>query len=114
MATCPSLENVKLSPEGQKALKNIQSVIKNSEILQKVLVGGTLINVLASDKVIPVAFNVTNTDWEMLAKAVKGVPAIAQNRIEQISGMMTLNTKGKERDFWKAIYQNCSVAELSQ
>ncbi len=107
MPSCPSITSFSLSLNGQRELRDIQEILKVSQWLQTLLVGGSLLNALANDRVIPSVFSITTTDWALLGKAVSGVPIIAQNRIEQISGLMALRTRGKEHEFWQAMYDLC-------
>lgn len=104
---CPQISNMSISSEGKKALQDIQRIIKNADILQKTMLGGSLTNALLSNKAIPMTFNVGVTDWQALALAVKSVPGIARNRIQNVSGLMALRTKGRENAFWKAMYNLC-------
>jgi len=105
--SCPSIDNLSISNEGSRALNDIKRIMQNADILQKAMLGGTLVNALLSDKAIPMSFNVNMTDWQTLALAVKSVPGIAQNRIQNLSGRMALRTRGKENVFWKAMYDLC-------
>lgn len=105
--SCPTISNLKMSAEGKKSLQDIQRVAKSAGVLQKAMLGGTLASVLLSDKAIPQIFQIKMTDWRALADAIKAVPNIAKNRIQMISGQMTLRTRGKESEFWKAMYNLC-------
>lgn len=106
-SSCPTISNLKMSAEGKRSLQDIQRVTKSAEVLQKAMLSGTLVSVLLSDKAIPQIFQIRMTDWQALAEAIKAVPSIAKNRIQMISGQTALRTKGKENEFWKAMYNLC-------
>lgn len=102
---CEPLNGVTLSPEGEKTLKTISKKIELGNALQPVLVGGTLVAALVSDKAIPVIFNVNATDWSMLAQAVKASNVITKRAVRTEIEMMILKTSGKENTFWKSLYE---------
>lgn len=102
---CQPISGVILSAGSKKALKIISDKIKFGNSLRPIMAGGTLFNALANDRVIPVFFNVTSTDWVALAQAMKSVNAITKRAVQIEIELMILDTKGIENLFWKSMYE---------
>lgn len=102
---CQPMNSVHLSTQSKRTLKIIAEKIKLGNYLKPVMAGGALFNALVIDKAIPVVFNVKNTDWVTLAKAMKAVNAVAKRAVQTEIELMILNTTGKENLFWKNMYE---------
>ena len=102
---CQPVNGVTLSARSKKTLKIISDKIKFGNSLRPIMAGGTLFNALVNDRVIPVFFNVTSTDWVTLAQAMKSVNAITKRAVQTEIEQMILDTKGRKYLFWKNMYE---------
>ncbi|MFW5443490.1 MAG: hypothetical protein ACKE51_04180 [Methylococcaceae bacterium] len=108
MSSCPAINSLTLSREGQGALKDIQQVMKLAKYLQITLTAGTLLVVLYEEKVIPQVFNINMADWEALGVGIKAISDVKKEQIKKISmGMALRSGGGDEYRFWKAMYYLC-------
>jgi len=94
-----------LSEKSQEALVNISDKVKLGNILKPILASATLFNALVNDRAIPVLFSVKYTDWEALTKAMKSVNAVVKRSVRTEVEYRILSTTGKERLFWKNMYE---------
>jgi len=60
---------------------------------------------------IAVGFDITTTEWETFAQAVRGIPDMKRNRIEMEAAQQVWahETDYKQKQFWMAIYHGCQV-----
>ena len=105
---CPAINDLKLSHEGEFALRNIKKIIQDTKRLQNVLMGGTLLSYLFNDSVAINFINVRYTDWTLLAQAVQGLSAVEQRLIELETGTQMIRSMGgEEYEFWEALHNHC-------
>ncbi len=105
---CPSINGLRLSHQGQVALRNIQKITRDTKRLQNVLTGGTFLSYLFNDSVAINVINVKYTDWTLLAQALQGLSSVEQRLIELETGTQMIRSMGgKEYGFWKALHNHC-------
>lgn len=103
--TCQTIKDIPLSSEGKKSLKVITEKIKLGKYLKPIMLGGVLFNAVVHDKAIPQIFTVTSTDWLMVAQAMNSLDVITKKIVRAEIEEMMLVTKGKEKIFWKNMYE---------
>ncbi len=100
----PILQKLKLEPCCQDTLEQIRDKKEIGRALQAMLGASPFLLVFASEP-LDAAVTVLPTDWDMLGKAMKSVPAIVRNRCRLLAGIEILRHKGGDLNrFWRAMY----------
>ncbi len=68
-----------------------------------------IVNIFFGNGVLKSSYNITQTDFEALAKAMKSVPVIHRKVVKDIAMMQALSHSGKESNFWKGIANGCGI-----
>ncbi len=104
---CMSVSNVTFD---KRSLAAIQEIKRRSELfrmLSKVMPIGTMANIFIGNGVIKSSYNISQTDFEALAKAMYALPAIQRKVIRDIATMEAIYHFGAETEFWKGIANGC-------
>lgn len=100
-----SLQSLRLKPCCFDALKQIQQKQETGKVLQALLTGSPFIILLGSNPA-DALFNISTTDWDMLAKAVRVVPGLVRSRCQDIATLEYMNHPGGPlKDFWEGMYE---------
>lgn len=106
---CVSLDEVKFTQSSKAAIEEIRRVSKAWNTLSKILPGSVMLTIFAGNKPLVSAYNISQTDFETLAKAMKSLPAIQRKVIRDIAIMQALERGGKEGKFWRGIANGCDI-----
>ena len=102
--SCPAFNKVDLNPRTIDAIETIESKLESGNWLQKALGFGTATQIFTMQDMPGAAWNIKNTDWEMLAKAVDGVSDITKRQISNEAEMAIIDLQGEPRGSTK--YRN--------
>jgi hypothetical protein len=105
---CIPINNITFDHE---SLEGIREIRKKRQLLSSLSIAipvGTMANIFLGNGVLKSSYNITQTDFATLAKAVRGLPAIQRKIIRDIATMQALSHFGKESIFWRGIADGCS------
>jgi hypothetical protein len=113
---CPVIPNLKLDARSKGGIERIRKIQSLSNSLAKSLGFGSMANIFVGNGAPQAAYNITQQDWELLAKSLTAVPAIARNRIKQEAALQYLDhlNDQKQSKFWKAIEQGCKIEQVQR
>lgn len=106
---CVSVDEVVFTQSSKIAIEDIRRVIKSWGLLSKIIPGGVMLTIFAGNKPLVSAYNISQTDFELIAKSLDALPVIQRKIIEDIAIMQALERTGKEAKFWKGIVNGCSI-----
>jgi hypothetical protein len=106
---CESISNISFSNASKAAIKDIRRRNQMAKVLSKMLPTGMMVNIFLGNGVLKSSYNITQTDFEALAKAMKSVPAIHRKVVKDIAMMQALSHSGRESKFWKGIANGCGM-----
>jgi len=106
---CISLESVRFTQSSIAAIEEIRRIRKAWSALAKIIPSGVMLTIFAGNKPLHSAYNVSQTDFETLAKAMDSLPKIQRRVIRDIAVMQALERGGKEAKFWKGIANGCKI-----
>lgn len=67
-----------------------------------------MVNIFLGNGELKLAYSISQTDFEALAKAMASLPAIQRKMIRDIAGQQALYLSGKEAQFWKGVVNGCN------
>jgi len=106
---CVFINNVKFSQESIAAIKDIRRRGHMVAALAKIMPASIMINIFLGNETLKSAYNVSQTDFESLAKAMASLPAIQRKIIRDIATMQALSHSGKESQFWRGVADGCRI-----
>ena len=110
---CPDIENLEFDEESRQAINRIRGMERVADSLAVALTAGQLATIFNSRNSLKISRNISSSDWELYAEAMRSVPDIAQAQIEKVAVDQQLRSadeeKWRQRDFWAAIYQGCQI-----
>ncbi len=102
-----------LGPESQEALKEINRIIENSDLLGKMIVFGTVVTVATNPPTETLATG--GHDVTPQAQALAAIPSIRRNRIETVITLLLVehenDMNAQERAFWQRILDGLEAAQ---
>ncbi|MCO5786480.1 hypothetical protein DHB74_08985 [Pseudomonas sp. G11-1] len=105
---CPSIDNLELSQRSKNAVESIRSVERFSLALQRVAVGGVVMNIFAGNNSLQSSYAIASTDFVAMTKALAAIPSIARRRISNIAQETAFYvTDHNEMVFWNAVVAGC-------
>jgi non-homologous end joining protein Ku len=111
--TCQTITGVHFGPKSQEDLRSIRQKHHLSLMLQAFIPAGTMANIFLGNDALKSVYNVSSTDFEMMARAMAAVPEIERAVILRIARMAALDTQGQESAFWRefarGVVQGCPV-----
>lgn len=110
MPATPDIGHLVFAPCCKKSLQEIQRLTNMGRMLQNVLAASPLIEVLTSTKSYEALYSVQNTDWVVLAEAIKSVPAITRHQIQLVTmdEWLYRHPGGHLNSYWKAMHEHFS------
>ncbi|WP_193051260.1 hypothetical protein [Pseudoalteromonas undina] len=109
---CPDISELEFSERGKLAVKEIKRIKYVNQWLSSAIVVGAFANIFAGNGMIKSHYNLTQTDFNSFNKALRDSTSIARKTIKTISGLQAIRAKtGKERQFGKAVYNDCVAAK---
>jgi biotin transporter BioY len=106
---CMPINNITFDHDSLEAIREIRKKRQLLATLAIVMPVGTMANIFLGNGVLKSSYNITQTDFATLAKAVHGLPAIQRKIIRDIAAMQALSHFGKESMFWRGIADGCSI-----
>ncbi len=106
---CAFINEVTFSQASADAIKDIRRRSQLAAALSGVMPAGVMINIFLGNKPLQSAYNISQTDFELLSKAMASVPLIQRKVIRDIATMQSLAHTGKEADFWRGVADGCDV-----
>lgn len=106
---CVSIENVTFTQSSILAIEEIRRVRKAWSTLFKILPAGIMLTIFAGNKPLHSAYNISQTDFEALAKALDSLPKIQRRVIRDIATIQALERVGAEAKFWRGIANGCRI-----
>ena len=97
-----------LQPCCKRSLKQIRDKKEIARVLSAALAASPFV-LLMSGSPPSGLITVSSTDWSLLARAIKGIPAIAKERCQTIAGFEAIKHPGGPLHmFWQGLYDSCS------
>ena len=90
-------------------LKKLNEKNSLSIMLSKAMPFGTMANIFLGNKVAISSFNIYQTDFEALAKALAALPAIQRRVIQDIARRQAVYHVGQQAKFWKGVADGCEI-----
>ncbi len=107
---CPTIDHVEFSQRSQDAIEEIRKVERFSMSLQRVAVGGVVLNIFAGNNSLQSSYAITSTDFVALSKALASIPSIARRRISNIAQESAFYVNDlDEKQFWSAVVAGCKL-----
>ncbi|MCF6299336.1 MAG: hypothetical protein L3J01_05600 [Thiomicrorhabdus sp.] len=108
---CPTIIGLKLDRKSTLAVKTINSIISDMKATRAVISTGFIFNIFTTSGVPSTAFNISQADWEDFAKSSSHLASIQRSliQIEAITQKIRHNGDSKQRIFWEAIENGCSI-----
>ncbi|VAW87226.1 hypothetical protein MNBD_GAMMA18-981 [hydrothermal vent metagenome] len=78
-------------------------------MLSRAMPFGTMTNIFLGNKVAISSFNIYQTDFEALAKALAALPAIQRRVIQDIARRQAVYHVGQQAKFWKGVADGCEI-----
>ncbi|MCP4971158.1 MAG: hypothetical protein GY932_11240 [Arcobacter sp.] len=104
---CKKIDNLTLSANSQKNLKEIKRTLDASHQLEKFLPIATIALIFSSSTAAGKALTLTQTDFIGLTKAIKSVNSMAKRKINYIVNEQIIKSSGQEYLFWKGLKNGC-------
>ena len=73
---CVSIDEVVFTQSSKVAIEDIRRVIKSWGMISKIIPGGVMLTIFAGNKTLVSAYNISNTNFELVAKSLKALPVI--------------------------------------
>ncbi len=106
---CIAVKDVKFSKEGIEAIEDIRRRNKLAGVLSIFMSAGTVANIFVGNGVLKSTYNISQTDFAELAKAMASIPKFQRVVIRKIAGMQILERAYPESLFWKGVVDGCRI-----
>jgi len=106
---CVSVNGLIFDTESLEAIKVIRRKSNLSVILSRIMPIGTMTNIFLGNGILKSSYNISQTDFEALAKAMQSLPVILRRVISNIAREQQLYHFGNERKFWKGVENGCGI-----
>jgi hypothetical protein len=106
---CIPINNITFDHVSLEAIREIRRKRQLTATLSIVMPAGTMANIFLGNDVLKSSYNITQTDFATLAKAIRGLPAIERKIIRDIAAMQALSHFGTESIFWRGIADGCNI-----
>lgn len=113
MAGCEPIIGLKLDAKSIEALERIKEKNRLGQILATTVTAGVFNSIFTKNKAPVVGYNITQTDWELYAEAMKAIPIITKSSIQKEIDLMLLHYympgkyDHKHVQFWKGMKNGC-------
>ena len=106
---CIFVNDVTFSQESVDAIEDIRRRSQMTVALSKIMPVGVMVNIFLGNGVLKSSYNISQTDFESLAKAMASLPVIQRKVIRDIAMMQALSHSGKEAQFWRGVADGCNI-----
>lgn len=113
MAFCKPIIGLKLDSKSLATLERIEEKANLGKLLGIALNAGVFNSIFSKSRAPVVAYNITQTDWELYAAAMAAIPIITKSSIKKEIDMMIIHYQmpgsrdHKHLDFWKGMKNGC-------
>lgn len=111
MATCENIVGLQLDSESTAAIERIKRRNQAGQLLAMALSAGVLNSIFTKSNAGNVAWNISQTDWQLYAQAMRSIPDITRNAIRNDAQQMQLTynmrNNRKLEKFWEGIANGC-------
>lgn len=110
---CPKIDGLILDKKSIEAIEQIKAMREVKGHLPLFLVSGVFANIFIGNNTLKIAYNINETDWELLAAAMQSFPSYAKSRIYSVAAEMAIyyefHNNHRMIIFWRAIANGCSI-----
>ena len=106
---CVFINDVKFSKESIEAINDIRRRSQFATALSIAMPTGVMLSIFLGNKSLQSAYNISQTDFKTLSKAITSMPSIQRKVIYDIAAMQALTHSGKESQFWRGIADGCDI-----
>lgn len=106
---CISIHGVKFDHKNISSIEEIKRKNSLSVMLSRAMPFGTMANIFLGNKVAISSFNIYQTDFEALAKALAALPAIQRRVIQDIARRQAVYHIGQQAKFWRGVADGCEI-----
>jgi len=106
---CIPIYGLNFDQESVNAIKDIKRRNELFLVLSRVMPFRTMANIFLGNGALQSAYNISQTDFETLAKAIAALPALQRKIIHDIAAMQFLTHSGRESKFWKGVADGCGL-----
>lgn len=106
---CIPINDIRFSQESIAAIKLIRKKNQLAVVLVTVLPAGAMVNIFLGNGSLQSSYNVYQTVFESLAKAMVSVSPIHRRVIQDIATRQALFSAGKESLFWRGVADGCAI-----
>lgn len=111
MAECRTIVGLRLDQKSIDTLERIKKKHAYGNALATVLSAGVFSSIFTKSSPAEAAYNITQTDWDMYARAMISVPVITRAAIQKEVQLMILDYQIANNpqllQFWQGIYDGC-------
>jgi hypothetical protein len=108
--SCPSIEGLVLDAQSLRAIEQIRSKGELAQFIGGTASFGVLVNIFSTRQPAITSYNIYQTDFQLFAKAMSGIPDMYRRSVMQVAGQQELRSLDyKQRNFWKAVRQGCNL-----
>ncbi len=105
---CPNLSGLEFSKKNLEYLDKARELTRHTDQLTKALSFGSLAAIFVGNGALVAQFNISNTDFALMAESLSSVSKIKRYELQKISYSAYRNSSSyKEREFWKAMINGC-------
>lgn len=113
MSVCKPIIGLKLDSKSLATLERIEEKANLGKLLGIAVNVGVFHSIFTKNRAPVVAYNITQTDWELYADAMQAIPIITKSSINKEIDMMIIHYQmpgsrdHKHLEFWKGMKNGC-------
>ena len=106
---CSPIQGLVFDSRSREGLRRIRQIDELSDALAASLGLGTFASIFVGSSAGEAIYNITATDWELLAEAMAAVPQIRRRLVQDEARYQILDHPGdpKQRRFWEGVLDGC-------
>ncbi|WP_038494402.1 hypothetical protein [Collimonas arenae] len=110
MRACPDIPHLRLDHRSQQGLDEIRSKLALAKFGAAITGGGVLAQIFYRSSSAHAAYNITQTDWKLMAESMSAWPVISQKVVRDIALYQALDHQNDlaQRRFWEAMADGCT------
>jgi len=111
---CISIDNMTFSQAGRDAIEDIRRRAELFSTLSWAVPTAAIVVIFAGNKPLQSAYNITQTDFDMLARAMRALSPTGRRVVLKIAQEEYLRTSSsastnKESKFWRGVIHGCNL-----
>lgn len=113
MLACKPIVGLELDSRSLAAIDRISQKAKLGKLLGVAVNAGVFNSIFTKSKAPVVGYNITQTDWQLYAEAMKAIPIVTKASINREIDMMILHYQmpghfdQKHLEFWRGMKNGC-------